>query len=160
MAHYSLQRSWHNGKLTYGVLTGLGKLDFVAHTLEDEPREVKLSGETRIPAGAYQLKIRKEDTHLTVKHREVYNKGYTTPWFKYHIEITGIPNFSGVYIHAGNDETHTDGCLLLGDCLDLSLTSNQLTKSTVAVKRFYDQAYPALEAGGQLILQVKDEVHV
>ena len=154
--NFTAQRIWHNDKLTYGTITG-GK--FLALTLEDEPRVVKLSGETRIPAGTYNLVIRKEDTPLTLTHRKAYNVGYPTPWFKYHIEIAGIPNFKGVYIHAGNDETHTDGCLLLGYALDLTLPAKQLTKSTIAVKSFYDIVYPLLEKGVKVTLQIKDEVN-
>ena len=33
---------------------------FLAYTLEDEQRDVKVWGETRIPAGTYKLKLRKE----------------------------------------------------------------------------------------------------
>lgn len=147
---FTSQRLFHDNKQTFGILQGEGFK--AAFTLEDEPREVKVKGETRIPAGLYVLKIRKEDTPLTVKHRTAYG-----PWFKFHIEITNVAGFGGIYIHAGNDETHTDGCLLLGDALDLSVDKNPLTKSTVAVKRFYELAYPVLEAGGVVHLEIKNE---
>ena len=35
-----------------------GKRTFLAYTLEDEQRDVKVYGETRIPAGTYKLKLR------------------------------------------------------------------------------------------------------
>lgn len=148
------QRLFHDNKQTFGLLQGDGFK--AAFTLEDEPRQVKVKGETRIPAGLYILKIRKEDTPLTLKHRVDYsNAGWTT--FKYHIEVTNVNGFSGIYIHTGNDEKHTDGCLLLGDALDLSADSKPLTKSTVAVKRFYELAYPVIESGAQVLLEIRDE---
>ena len=150
---FTSQRLLHDNKQTFGILQGDGFKS--AFTLEDEPREVKVKGETRIPAGLYVLKIRKEDTPLTLKHRKAYGD-----WFSYHIEITNVAGFSGIYIHAGNDETHSDGCLLLGDCLDLSLDKNPLTKSTVAVKRFYELAYPVLEHGGIVYLEIVDEFYL
>jgi len=145
------QRLFHDNKQTFGLLQGEGFK--AAFTLEDEPRAVKVKGETRIPAGLYVLKIRKEDTPLTIKHRTTYGS-----WFKFHIEITNVAGFGGIYIHAGNDETHTDGCLLLGDALDLSVESKPLTKSTVAVKRFYEIAYPVIESGAQVLLEIRNEV--
>ncbi len=148
---FTNQRLLHDQKETFGLLTGEGFKG--AFTLEDEPREVKVKGETRIPGGLYTLKIRKEETPLTLKHRKSYG-----PWFQFHIEITNVAGFSGIYIHAGNDETHTDGCLLLGDALDLSVPTNPLTKSMVAVKRFYDLVYPALERGELVHLEVKDDL--
>lgn len=144
------QRLFHDNKQTFGLLQGEGFK--AAFTLEDEPRAVKVKGETRIPAGLYVLKIRKEDTPLTIKHRTTYGS-----WFKFHIEITNVAGFGGIYIHAGNDETHTDGCLLLGDALDLSVESKPLTKSMVAVKRFYEIAYPVIESGSQVLLEIRDE---
>jgi hypothetical protein len=150
---FTSQRLLHDNKQTFGILQGEGFK--AAFTLEDEPREVKVKGETRIPAGLYVLKIRKEETPLTLKHRVSYAKaGFD---FKFHIEITNVAGFGGIYIHAGNDETHTDGCLLLGDALDLSADTKPLTKSTVAVKRFYELAYPVLEYGGVVHLEIRDE---
>jgi hypothetical protein len=123
-------------------------------TLEDQHRDVKVKGDTRIPAGIYPLKIHKADTPLTLKHRKVYG-----PWFKYHIEIADIPNFSGVYIHAGNDELHTEGCVLGGDSIlnNMIVSRNQLLSSMAAIKRFYTDIYPRLEAGEVCTLEIRDE---
>src|SRR6185369_1457697 len=106
----TLDRFSDNGDSTLGLLFIDNK--FFSFSLEDEYRKVKVPGETCIPEGLYELKIQKTDTPLTIKHRAAYG-----PWFKYHIEITGIPNFQGVYIHSGSDDSHTEGCLLLGDIL-------------------------------------------
>lgn len=160
-----LQRYSDNGKSTQGLLfelaMGFNKPLWFAHALEDEHREQKVMNETRIPAAIYELKIRKEDTPLTIKHREVYNKGHKTPWFKYHIEIVGIPNFTGVYIHAGNKESHTSGCLLLNDTANNHLIeAGDMARSIQAVKRFYDKAYPHLESGKQAFIEIRNEQYL
>jgi hypothetical protein len=150
---FILKRINDNGKSTIGNLFyENGRL--FAFTLEDEHRDVKVMHETRIPKGTYELKIRKEDTPLTIKHRTSYGA-----WFKHHIEVTGIPNFSGVYVHAGNDETHTSGCLLLGDTLlnNEVFEKNNLATSTQAVERFYKLVYPAIEKGEKCVIEIQDE---
>lgn len=149
---FILQRLFDNGQYTVGFIQSEDR-KFHSFTLEDIHREVKIPKETRIPSGFYALAIRKEDTPLTIKHRASYGS-----WFKYHIEVTGVPNYSGVYVHAGNDDSHTEGCLLLGYGFDLSLDKMQQFKSAVAVKDFYAVAYPLLEAGQKVFLEARDEI--
>ena len=144
------QRLFDNGQYTVGfVQSEDGK--FHSFALEDIHRAVKVPKETRIPAGFYPLTIRKEDTPLTIKHRASYGS-----WFKYHIEVTGIANFQGVYIHSGNDESHTEGCLLFGYGFDLTLLDKMQSKSLLAVKDFYAVAYPILESGSKCFIEIKD----
>ena len=92
---------------TLGLLTVDGKkFSFV---IEDEEREIKVKGETRIPAGKYFVKFRKQLTPLTKKYRKRYS------WFTYHLELQNVPNFSYVYIHIGNFESSTDACQVVGN---------------------------------------------
>jgi len=143
----TVHRIYDTGKATIGYLLIDGV--YFCWTLEDEGRKVKVKGETRIWEGTYKLGIRKDDTPLTVKHRKDYGT-----WFKYHIEILNVPAFSGLYVHAGNDETHTDGCLLLGDILANPIVQplKPLSASIQANKRFYELVYPKLERGEQVII--------
>lgn len=145
----TVNRIHDNKTSTIGYLMIDG--EFFCFTLEDEFRATKLRGETRIPEGTYKLLIRKDDTPLTLKHRTAYG-----PWFKYHIEIGGIKDFTGVYIHAGNDETHTDGCLLLGDTVanHIIQPKNPLGASVQAIKRFYERVYPLLEKGQEVLIDI------
>jgi len=154
-----LQRLWHDKEQTFGFARDLEGL-FKAHSLEDEPRDQKVKGETRIPAGRYELKIRKEDTPLTLRHRESYNKAYKTAWFQYHIEVVGVKTHSGIYIHSGVDQAHTDGCLLFADKCDLSLSVKPLANSLVAIKRFYELVYPKLESGERCFITILDENNI
>lgn len=81
---------------------------FFCHGLEDEFRIRKIPGETRIPAGCYDLGIR--DTGG-------FHQRYGTLFPRTHqgmIEILNVPNFRWVLIHVGNFHRDTAGCLLLG----------------------------------------------
>jgi len=92
---------------TLGLLTVNGKkFSFV---IEDEKREIKIKGETRIPAGLYPVKFRKEITPLTKKYRAKYS------WFTYHLELQNVPDFTNVYIHIGNFESSTAACQVVGN---------------------------------------------
>ena len=109
------------------------KRKFLAYTLEDEYREQKEFGETRIPDGTYQLGLR------TVGG---YNQKYSKRFADIHIgmlHVLDVPNFEYILIHCGNTDEHTAGCLLVGD----SQENNQIKKdgfigkSTQAYKRIY-----------------------
>ena len=120
-------------------------------SLEDEYREVKVKGETRIPAGTYEVKFNESITPLTEKYRAKY------AWFTYHLEIQNVKNFKNVYLHVGNIDDHTEACILLGD----SLTNNQyqdgfLGNSRQAFKRFYKKVGEHLRKGGCVSLQIID----
>lgn len=160
---FILQRLYHTddnplGDYSCGYLSN-HEGTFRSFCLEDGPNAVKVKGETRIPAGFYELALMKADTPLTLKHRAAYKD---LPWFKdhpawYHIEITKIPNYSGVYIHSGNDDSHTLGCLLPAYLFDMSLKDKPSAKSMLAVNDFYAVAYPILEMGGKAFIEIRDE---
>ncbi len=155
---FILQRLNDNRKSTIGTLfkkitVGQSeKLVLQAFTIEDEYRDEKVSGETRIPAGFYKLGLRQEDTPKTLQYRAKY------PWFKKHIEVLNVKGFTGVYIHIGNSDSDTDGCLLIGDSVDNNTISDgNLTNSTVSFKRFYDSVYDELEGGAVVTLEIREE---
>lgn len=81
---------------------------FVCFGLEDEFREVKVSGETRIPAGTYNIGIRDVGgfhSRYSSRFKDIH-KGM--------LEVLNVPNFKYILIHVGNTEKNTDGCLLVG----------------------------------------------
>ena len=55
---------------TSGILFDVvnGKRNFLCYTLEDEQRDVKVWGETRIPAGKYKLSLRKAGFQYILWH--------------------------------------------------------------------------------------------
>jgi len=70
---------------------------FICHTLEDVQRDVKIAGKTAIGWGMYKLIV-------SMSNR-----------FKKRLPLLlDVPNFAGVRIHGGNDETDTEGCILVG----------------------------------------------
>lgn len=153
--NFILQRFSDNRDSTLGVLLKVLEAGaqgtrpvFQCYTLEDEYREQKRAFETRIPAGTYKVDIQQADTPLTLKYRAKYN------WFKKHLEIKNVPGFVGVYIHIGNTDADSAGCLLLGDNADNNIIGpGAISNSTAAFKRFYESVYDHLP----ITLTIKDE---
>jgi len=127
------------------------KRTFLAYTLEDEYRDEKKYGETRIPNGTYKIGLRKEGG---------YNSKYSKRFADFHIgmlHVLDVPNFEYILIHCGNTDEHTAGCLLVGD----SQENNQITKdgfigkSTQAYRRIYPRIAEAIECGEQVTITYK-----
>jgi hypothetical protein len=151
---YILQRYSDNRDSTLGLLlkvleTPQGQKTVLrAYTLEDEFRATKVGGETRIPAGTYIVDRQPLATPLTMKYRQKY------AWFKNHLEIKNVLGFKGIYIHVGNTDEHSDGCVLLGDVADNnSIGPGSVMQSTAAFQRFYNSVYDHLP----ITLVIKDE---
>ncbi len=145
-----IQRYSDNGNSTLGLLFIDGI--FRCYTLEDEYRKDKVKGETRIPAGNYELIINPDLTPLTQKYRDKYG------WFENHIQIKDVPGFNNVYIHIGNYDTHTDGCILVGN----TANNNQVEKGNIgysafAFKELYYELFPLLKGGNKIYIEIKDE---
>lgn len=124
---------------------------FEAYGLEDEYRTVKVPGETRIPDGRYEIKYRKVISPLTQKYRARFPL-----FFSWHLEICDVPGFTCVYMHVGNRETETDGCLLVGD----TLNNNQIDEAFLgnsgpAFERVYRKLAKVLDAGGRVFIDVR-----
>jgi hypothetical protein len=124
------------------------KRTFLAYTLEDEQRDTKVYGETRIPDGVYTLGLRKVGG---------YNERYSKRFPGIHVgmlHVLDVPNFEYILIHCGNTDEHTAGCLLVGD----SQENNQITKdgfigkSTQAYKRIYPRIAEAIECGEEVTI--------
>ena len=105
---------------------------FLCYTLEDEHRTKKVWGETRIPAGQYEIKFRKTGG---------FNKRYTKKFGNKHygmLELQNVTNFKYVLVHIGNDQDDTAGCVLVGDQSIQNITKpGFIGRSTQAYKRVY-----------------------
>ncbi len=145
---------------------GIVQCDFnpyKAFILEDVYRPQKVKGQTRFSAGLYRLAIMKQNTVLTIKHRESYAAHPDGEWFRknpgwYHIEITGIANYSYCYVHSGIDDSHTEGCNLPSYGFDLTKQDNPASLSVKATNDFYALVYPLLIAAKEIFWETKDEV--
>ena len=133
---------------TSGLLFDVtGKRKFLCYTLEDEYRTKKVMQETRIPAGEYEIKYRKEGG---------FNKRYTKRYPDIHrgmLHVTSVPNFKWILIHVGNTDEHTAGCLLLGDTQENNQikTDGFIGKSSQAYVRVYDYIAKALDKLGEKV---------
>jgi hypothetical protein len=100
-----LVRRWLTDRTTIGELfidpKDEGNRGFECYTLEDVYRgddpAAKVKGKTAIPCGTYEL---------VVRHSPKYNTDMP--------RLLKVPGFDGILIHVGNDETDTEGCILVG----------------------------------------------
>lgn len=72
--------------------------DTLEDTVRDLTKEKKVFGKTAIPEGTYRVVV----TH--------------SPRFKRELPLLlDVPHFVGIRIHRGNDNSHTHGCILVGE---------------------------------------------
>ena len=100
--------------------------------LEDQPQEEKVMNETRIPAGTYQIKLRNEGG-MTKRYAERYDFHIGMLWLQV------VPDFEWVYIHVGNSDDHTSGCLLVG------FTANEEAMTIGRSRDAYSDLYQAVK---------------
>jgi len=95
-----------DNEATLSTVTVDGK--FMCFGLEDEYRVNKVPGETRIPSGIYDVRLREFGG---------FNNRYSASFPSMHIgmlEVMNVPSFTDILIHIGNYERDTAGCLLVG----------------------------------------------
>lgn len=121
---------------------------YFCQTLEDQRRDLaggekKVMSETAIPEGRYRVGWQEQVTGMTKKYRERY------PWFSKHLHVKDVPDFTGIYIHVGNDDDDTAGCLLVGYGMsgDANDFNSKITSSTAAYEKLYQIVGDALNSG-------------
>lgn len=122
----TLVRKWFTPNSTIGVLT-FGK--FECFTLEDfrrKPGELKVWGETAIPAGRYKVIV-----------------NYSQRFKKLMSQLLDVPNFDGIRIHKGNTKANTSGCILVG----VERLPDEIRKSTEAYAELFPLIQGAVEKG-------------
>ena len=102
------------GKLYIDYGNGQG-LQYFCDTLEDTERDVKIYGETAIPKGVYRC-----------------INTYSNRFKSIMPLLQNVKGFTGVRIHAGNTESDTLGCILVGKIL-----GSKIIESTVAYNRLW-----------------------
>ncbi len=138
-------------------------------SVEDETRPLGkiVRGETAIPTGTYQLKLRTSPrfSHLYYTRDDI-NLISRDQWLKlsteakkaYHphetIWVYGVPGFQYILIHWGCTDDDTDGCLCVGDTLGVLEGQPAVLNSRAAYVRLYAAVVLAIRAGGQTITYV------
>ena len=123
--------------------------DFLCFTLEDEKREVKVYGETRIPEGTYKIKYRTEGGHhIKYKKRfESIHRGM--------LQLMDVPNFTHILIHCGNTTDHSHGCLLVGNVISENIEKEPfLGQSSNCYKRIYPIITDILDSQKHLTIKI------
>jgi len=126
---------------------------FQVHTLEDEKRNKKLYGETRVWAGRYLVVLRTEGGF-----HQRYLKMFGADFHKGMLWIKNVPEFNYVLIHIGNDDDDTDACLLVG----MSNNADEkgfIGNSTTAYKKIYPQIRDAVLSGEEVFINFYDSVY-
>lgn len=120
---------------------------FLSFTLEDEHRSEKVMGETRIPAGRY---------NITLRSVGGFHQRYSDKFPDMHkgmLWVRDVPGFEYILIHIGNTDEHTAGCLLVGNSADMK---GFIGKSTAAYKNIYPDVAQALLDGEEVWITYKD----
>ena len=119
-------------------------------TIEDERRDVKVRGETRIPAGLYRL---------TLEHSPKFSPRpqYGHPM----ITVNGVPNFSGIRVHMGNTSDDSEGCILTGEypVIGYEGKPSRIVASSEAYRRMYEIVASDIR-DGETWLTVLNEEHL
>jgi len=130
---------------------------FECFILEDEEREVKVPGKTRIPEGTYEVKLRKDASPMNDSYSEKYPELH-----KGMLWLQDVPGFEWIYIHIGNKHEHTDGCLLTGDSLSSNVEDaggvGYVGSSGKAYKRLYAKVLEVMEKGNKVWITVSQDI--
>lgn len=132
-----IKRDVRGLKFTLGSLLVDGK--HFGFTCEDADRRlenggVKIPHETCIPTGTYKVIV-----------------SYSHRFKKPMPEVLSVPQFTGIRFHGGNDNTDTDGCILLGSMR----TSDGVANCKVVNDRLITMLEMAEESGDDVWLTVE-----
>ena len=132
----TLKRFSGADEATLGLIFVEGK--FFCYSLEDQFNEPKVPGETRIPAGKYQIILR-TDGGMNSRYTDRFSFHKGMLW------LQDVPDFTFIYIHTGNNDDHSEGCILTGDGQVQNVTERgQVTSSVAAYTRLYGVTVEAL----------------
>ena len=124
---------------------------FRTFTCEDEFRLEKVTGETRIPAGEYRVALR---TNSPMADR--YGKRFGT-WHDGMIWIIDVPNFEYVYIHVGNTDNDSSGCILVGyGAMARRAEGMNIQQSRSAYVEIAKDIFAAFKIGEQVNINIVD----
>ena len=141
-----LSRIVDGGEATLGVIGVEGEP--LCFSLEDQAQREKVPGETRIPSGRYQVRVR---THGGL-HKRCLRR--FPDLHRGMLELAGVAGFTDILIHPGNTDLDTAGCILPGFGADLR-SRFALRDSVKAYRALYERVIRAGELG-ELEIVIRD----
>lgn len=135
------------GKDSTGGVVFVNKEHF-GYSCEDENRDVKVMHETCIPKGLYQVLLR-DAGGMNSKYGERFplmHRGM--------LHLQDVPGFEWIYIHIGNNDDHTSGCILVGLGITTINGESEVQRSTEAYTKLYSLILLALERGEEIWVEV------
>jgi hypothetical protein len=130
----------------------IGKLYVDNHifcdTLEDKVRDItkegKVYGKTAIPYGRYEVTMKVQSPKYSQRASYAWCKGYLP-------RLLNVPHFDGILIHSGNDATHSDGCVLVGE----NKVKGQVINSMATLKRLVSILKYASDSGDKIWITIE-----
>jgi len=139
-----LKRFADNGSATLGIIHIDDEYCF---TVEDTHRDKKVYGETRIPQGMYEIKLRDEG-EMNAKYKKRYPIHEGMLW------LQDVENFEWVYIHIGNTDDDSLGCILVNDSLNSKYFRG--SNSRDAYLRIYKKIVKEINKGEKVSIIIID----
>lgn len=139
--------TYHSGAESTGGLLYVDS-EFCCFTCEDQPQETKVPDETRIPAGRYEIKLRTEGG-MSARYGKIY------PFHEGMLHLQDVPGFEWIYIHVGNTDDNTSGCILVG--LSATIRDGEIIvgSSVRAYMRLYRKLLRAFSANESIWITVR-----
>jgi len=120
-------------------------------TLEDERRWKKVRNETRIPDGLYKVDLRSVSSPTNA----AYEARYGTYFHRGMIWLRHVPGFTYIYIHTGNTDDHTAGCILVGETAEFEFNGNfRILESRNCYRQLYPKVANTIMRGEDVWCQV------
>jgi len=141
------KRRWYRPLSTIGRLWSDGEEE--CWILEDtrRPDGIKVPKKTCIPPGRYEVRLTYSPA---VEAGRLWSPlpGFRLP------EIFNVPMFTDIRIHAGNDPSHTDGCLITG--VTESHENDMVTGSRAALTVLCQKLLEAESRNGKVWITIED----
>lgn len=122
---------------------------FECFTLEDVFHEKKVPKETRIPSGTYTVSLA-DYGDMNARYRVRFGTLH-----KGMVMLNNVPGFTGILIHMGNDKTHTEGCILVGNLANA--VNETILESEVSYIKIYNLMAAELIAKRPVTITILDE---
>ena len=79
------------------------------------------------------------------------------PFHRGMLHLQDVPGFEWIYIHPGNNDDHTSGCILVGyNAARTKGNENAISRSIDAYSDLYKMIVAAMEAGEEITIDIRE----